>query len=260
LSEGLHPRADELDDLSTLEFLEVMHAEDGGAVAAIRPHLHDIARAAEAIVGRLRKGGRLHYFGAGSSGHIARLDAFECPTTFGVANDLVQAHSADAPHEEDDRELGLQSARDAGLGDTDVVVGISAGGRTRFVLGALDEAESRGSLRIAIVCNAGSPVGRAADIAIEVDTGPEVIAGSTRLKAGTVQKLVLNMVSTTVFTRMGRTHRGRMVGVVASNEKLRDRAARIVADLSGVPLDEARRRLDDAGGDVRAALAAVRRS
>jgi N-acetylmuramic acid 6-phosphate etherase len=113
-------------------------------------------------------------------------------------------------------------------------------------------------LRIAITCNPGSPLGEAADITIEVPTGPEVIAGSTRLKAGTVQKLLLNMLSTAVFTRLGRTHRGRMVGVIAGNDKLRDRAVRIVADLTGLPLDEARRRLDAAGGDIRTVLGAVR--
>jgi N-acetylmuramic acid 6-phosphate etherase len=253
VSETLHPRADELDGLSTLEFLEVMHAEDGNAVAAMRPQLPGIARAVEEIAERLRSGGRLHYFGVGSSGLIAKLDAAECPATFGVEGDLVQAHSADDP-QEDDPDLGRDAARDAGVGPRDVAVGLSASGRSAYVVGALEHARANGALRVAITSHPGSPAAHLADIAIEVVSGPEVIAGSTRLKAGTVQKLVLNMLSTAVFTRLGRTHRGRMVGVIASNEKLRARAARIVADLSGVSLEEARRRLDETGGDVRAAL------
>lgn len=258
MSESLHPRADELDELSALEFLEVMHAEDAVAVAALRPQLPNIARAVEKIAERLQAGGRLHYFGVGSSGLIAELDAAECPATFGVANDVVQAHSALEP-QEDDRELGHQAARGVRLGPKDSVVGLSASGRSAYVLGALEHARDIGSLRVAITSHPGSPAAGLAEIAIEVASGPEVIAGSTRLKAGTVQKLVLNMLSTAVFTRLGRTHRGRMVGVVASNEKLRARAARIVADLSGVSFDEARRRLDESGGDVRAALDGARR-
>jgi len=253
MSETLHPRADELDGLTTLEFLEVMHAEDANAVAAMRPQLASIATAVEAIAERLRSGGRLHYFGVGSSGLIAKLDAAECPATFGVEGDLVQAHSADDP-QEDDPDLGRNAAREAGVGPRDVAVGLSASGRSAYVVGALEHARANGALTVAITSHPGSPAAGLADMAIEVVSGPEVIAGSTRLKAGTVQKLVLNMLSTAVFTRLGRTHRGRMVGVIASNEKLRARAARIVADLSGVTLEEARRRLDETGGDVRAAL------
>jgi N-acetylmuramic acid 6-phosphate etherase len=254
MSENLHPRADELDELSVLEFVTLMHAEDRSAVAAIGPQLDDIARAVEAISGRLGSGGRMHYFGAGTSGLVAAMDAAECPVTFGIPEDAVQAHTV-ADFGEDDRVAGQEVVAQAGLGSRDVAVGISASGRTRFVLGALEDARSRGALTIALTCNRPSPMGRAADIAIEVETGPEVIAGSTRLKAGTVQKLVLNMLSTAAFTRLGHTRRGRMVGVVPSNEKQRERAARIIADLSGLSIEEARERLDVAGGDIRAALA-----
>lgn len=253
MSEKVHPRADELDSLSPLEFVELMHAEETAAVAAIRPQLVHVARAVEEISQRLRAGGRLHYFGAGSSGLIAELDAAECPGTFGAPPDMVQAHAALDP-EEDDRALGAGAASEANLRPGDVVVGLSASGRTAYVLGAMEVAKSGGSFRIAITAHPGSNLARLADVAIEVASGPEVIAGSTRLKAGTVQKLVLNMLSTAVFTRLGRTYRGRMVGVVASNEKLRARAASIVADLAGISMDEARRRLDEARGDVRAAL------
>lgn len=258
MSEDVHARADELDELSALELVQLMQVEDAAAVEAVKPQLEHIARAIEEIAERLDSGGRLHYFGAGSSGRIAQLDASEIPVTFGVAPDLVQAHSVDEPHQEDDRGLGVAAAVGARLRPEDAAVGISASGRTAYVLGALTMARDAGSLRVAITSNPGSSLAHLADIAIEVASGPEVIAGSTRLKAGTVQKLVLNMLSTAVFTRLGRTRRGRMVGVVASNEKLRNRAARIVADLTGVSLAEARKRLDEAGGDVRAALDGVR--
>ncbi len=205
----------------------------------LRPHLRQVARAVEEIAERMGAGGGLHYFGAGTSGFIAKLDAAECPVTFGVAADLVQAHSADEPDLEDDRRLGVAAATHAGLGRHDAVVGISASGRTAYVLRAFDRAGADGALRVAVTCNPGSPLARAADVAIDVETGPEVIAGSTRLKAGTVQKLVLNMLSTAVFARLARTHRGRMVGVVTSNDKLRARAA-VNGDL-GVVLAEARR-------------------
>ena len=259
MSEEVHPRADELDGLSALDLVRLMHEEDEHAVAAIAPHLDDVARAVEAVADRIRSGGRLHYFGAGTSGLIAALDAAECPATFGVGEDTVQAHTALEAGQEDDRGLGQEAARSATLRPGDAAVGVSAGGRTAFVLGALEEATARGTLTVALTCNPRSRMSRGVDIAIEVETGPEVVAGSTRLKAGTVQKLVLNMLSTAVFTRLGHTHRGRMVGVVAGNEKLRARAARIVSDLTGVSVDEARKRLDEAGGDVRAVLAGVRR-
>jgi N-acetylmuramic acid 6-phosphate etherase len=258
MSEQVHPRADELDDLTAREFLDVMHAEDARAVEAIAPHLDEIAEVVERVAERLRGGGSLHYFGAGTSGMIARLDAAECPATFGVADDVVQAHFVEDAAGEDDVALGRAHALK--LSAKDAAVAISASGKTSYARGAIEQASRAHALTVAITSNPGSPLGAAADVAVEIATGPEVIAGSTRLKAGTVQKLVLNMLSTAVFTRLGRTHRGRMVGVVAANSKLRDRAAQIVADLAGVSLVEARTRLDEAGGDIRAALAGVRAS
>ena len=258
MSEHVHPRADELDDLSAREFLDVMHAEDVRAVQAVAAHLDSIAEVVEKIAARLGAGGKLHYFGAGTSGMIARLDAAECPATFGVADDVVVAHFVEDAADEDDASLGRAHA--AKLSAKDVAVGISASGRTSYARGALESAAKVHALTVAVTSNPGSPLGDAADLAIQVATGPEVIAGSTRLKAGTVQKLVLNMLSTAVFTRLGHTHRGRMVGVVAGNTKLRERAAQIVADLAGVSLEDARARLDEAGGDIRAALRGVRAS
>ena len=258
MSEELHPRADELDELSPYELVALMHAEDHNAVSAIAPELERISEAVEAIADRIRAGGRLHYFGAGTSGLIAAMDASECPATFGVDPDLVQAHTADEPDEEDDRGLGQSAASAARVSPRDAAVGISASGRTAFVIGALEEATARRALTVAVTCNRLSRMGRGVDIAIEVETGPEVIAGSTRLKSGTVQKLVLNMLSTGVFTRLAHTHRGRMVGVVASNQKLRARAARVVADLAGVSTGDAERVLTEAGGSAKLAIVMLR--
>ncbi|HKV88423.1 MAG TPA: N-acetylmuramic acid 6-phosphate etherase, partial [Candidatus Dormibacteraeota bacterium] len=233
MSEEAHPRADELDELGTLGLIEVMNAEDRRAVEAVRARLPAIAEAVEGIVERLRSGGGLHYFGAGTSGRLAALDAAECPATFGVSPALVQAHVEDG-EEEDDAHLGATSAWRSGLARGDAAVGISASGRTPVVLAAIEHAKAAGALVVAITCAPGSPLGEVADVSIEVETGPEVIAGSTRLKAGTVQKVVLNMISTAVFTRLGHTYRGRMVDVRISNDKLRARAERTVVQLAGV--------------------------
>lgn len=258
MSETAHPRADELGTLSTLELLEVMHGEDRNAVDAVSQGLGQIAHAIEQIAARLRSGGRLHYFGAGTSGRLAALDAAECPLTFGVDADMVQAHDAGDGESEDDQRQGREAAHRAGLSPRDAVVGVSASGRTAYVLAALSEARAAGALVVGLSCAPGSPLGAAADIAIEIETGPEVIAGSTRLKAGTVQKLTLNMISTGVFTRLGHTYRGRMVDVVAANDKLRQRATRIVNDLSGAPRDQVDRALADAHGSAKVAILMLR--
>jgi N-acetylmuramic acid 6-phosphate etherase len=257
LSEKAHPRADELSALSTLELLEIMHTEDRHAVVAVHSSLGQIADAVDQVATRLRQGGHLHYFGAGTSGQLAALDAAECPATFGVNPSMVQAHYVEDVSE-DDRDKGREAARQARLGPGDAAVGVSAGGRTAFVMAALEVARASGALVVGLSCAPGSPLGAAADIAIEVETGPEVIAGSTRLKAGTVQKVVLNMISTGVFTRLGHTYRGRMVGVVGANEKLRDRATRIVNDLSGAPRDQVDRALAEAHGSAKVAILMLR--
>ena len=258
MSESPHPRADELSKLSTRELLTIMHGEDRRALAAVEAHLDAVAAAVEAIAGRLRKGGRLHYFGAGTSGRLAALDAAECAPTFGIPAESVQAHDAGDGEAEDDDRRGAAEARKAGVRPVDAVVGVSAGGRTAYVLAALAAARRSGSLVIGISCSPGSPLGAAADLAIEVETGAEVIAGSTRLKAGTVQKVVLNMLSTGVFTLLGHTYRGRMIDVVASNEKLRGRAARIVADLTGATAPRVEGALADAGGSAKLAILILR--
>ncbi|HYL08042.1 MAG TPA: N-acetylmuramic acid 6-phosphate etherase [Candidatus Udaeobacter sp.] len=260
MSEDVHPRADELDSLTSLELVELMQEEDQRAVAGVKAELPRIAEAVERLAGALRAGGRLHYFGAGTSGRIAALEAAECPATFGVTADLVRAHVPPDGKAEDDHELGRSTAVQLGLGPNDAVVGVSASGSTRYAVGAFEEAARAGALRVAVTCRRGSALARLADVAVEVETGPEVIAGSTRLKAGTVQKVVVNMIGTAVFTRLGHTHRGRMVSVVASNAKLRTRAVRIVADLAAVSERDAKRALIESDGDVKVAIVMARRS
>lgn len=259
MSENVHPRADELESLTTLELVQLMDAEELRAHEAIHPQLAEIARAVDAIAERLRSGGRLHYFGAGTSGRIAVLDAAECPATFGIAPDLVQAHEGGDDAQEDDEHLGRDHAVDSGVGAGDVALGISASGTTAYVLSAIAASKAAGATVVALTCAPGSPFGQAADIAIEVETGPEVIAGSTRLKAGTVQKVILNMISTGVFTRLGHTYRGRMVNVVATNDKRRARAARLVAELGGTSTELAAHALTEARGNAKAAILMLRR-
>jgi len=258
MSENAHPSAEVLDALTTTELLKIMHREDLRAVESVQAALPAIAEAVEQISARLRSGGRLHSFGAGTSGRLATLDAAECPTTFGVAPDLVQAHAAGDGVAEDDHGKGTDDARRASLGPRDVAVGVSASGRTAYVLAAVAEARRAGALVVGMSCAPGSPLGAAADIAIEVDSGPEVVAGSTRLKAGTAQKVILNMISTGVFTRLGHTYRGRMVDVVAANEKLRGRAARMVRELTGCSDDRVDAALHDAGGSAKLAIMMLR--
>jgi len=258
MNEAAHARADDMDRLTVRELLELMHVEDKQAVEAVYAALDPIGDAVQQIAERLRSGGRLHYFGAGTSGRLAALDAAECPATFGVSPDLVQAHAAGDGGAEDDSQMGAADARAASLGPRDAVVGVSASGRTAYVLAAVAEARRAGALVVGLSCAPGSPLGATADIAIEVDAGPEVIAGSTRLKAGTAQKTALNMISTGVFTRLGHTYRGRMVDVVTANEKLRGRARRIVRELTGCSDDKVEAALHDAGGNAKLAILMLR--
>jgi N-acetylmuramic acid 6-phosphate etherase len=258
MSEDPHAKSADLDSMSTRDLLEVMNAEDARAMAAVRSRLADVARAVDLIAARLREGGRLHYFGAGTSGRLAALDAAECGPTFGIDAGLVSAHCADDGAAEDDRALGMEHVTAAKLSSRDAAVLVSASGTTPYVLGAAEQLRSAGTLVVALACADGSPLARAADVAIEIDAGPEVIAGSTRLKAGTVQKVVLNMLSTGVFTRLGHTYRGRMVGVAAANDKQRGRAVRQVAELTGVSRQEAERALARSDWSSKVAILVLR--
>ena len=256
MSEDVHPHSDRLDAMSTQEVVQVMHAEDRRAVEAVAPHLDRIAAAIDAIASRVRAGGNLHYFGAGTSGRIAELDAAEVAPTFGV--DPVRAHAAGDGAAEDDADLGMSDSRAAGLTAGDAVVGVSASGRTAYVLAAMKEARAKGAMVVGFSCATNTPLGELADVAIEIETGPEVIAGSTRLKSGTVQKVVLNMISTGVFVRLGHTYRGRMTGVVAANAKLHRRAVKLIHDLTGVPPADAEMTLVAANGSAKAAVLMLR--
>ena len=260
--EDVHERADEVHRLEVPELLRLMTAEDGSVALAVAAQVAEVARAVEGITARIRSGGRLHYFGAGSSGRLAAVDALECPGTFGVAPDLVSAHLPGGPEGfwnaedslEDRADLGARDAVAAAIGASDAVVGISASGETPYTLAALRQAGAAAALTVAVTGVAGSSMAREAAVAIEVPTGAEVVAGSTRLKAGTAQKMVLNMLSTATFTRLGHVYRGRMIDVQATNEKLRGRAGRIVRELTGAEPDAAHRALQSAGGSARLAV------
>ena len=255
----------DLDQMTALEIAAVMNQEDRKVPLAIEKALPQIAQTIEAVEASFRQGGRLFYIGAGTSGRLGVLDASECPPTFGVDPGMVVGLIAGGdralrfPIEgaEDDRELCVKDLKEHDLCAKDTLVGIAASGRTPYVLGGLDYARSLGAVTAAIACNKGSEVGRAADIAIEVEVGPEVLTGSTRLKSGTAQKLIVNMISTGAMVRIGKAYHNLMVDVVQSNEKLQVRAENIVMEATGVERTEARRTIDAAGGSVKTAITMV---
>lgn len=239
-----------------------MNREDARVARAVARALPAIARAVDVIAPRLARGGRLIYVGAGTSGRLAVLDAAECPPTFGVPARTVQALIAGGRRAltravegaEDSAALGARELARRRVTSRDAVVGLTASGTTPYVLGALRAARRRGAATIAVTSNPGTPATRAAQIAIVVRTGPEIIAGSTRLKAGTAQKLVLNMLSTAAMVRLGRAWNGWMTGVALTNRKLRARGLRILRQAAGASASEARRALRLAGHSLPAAL------
>lgn len=261
-TESLNPRSAELDMMSALDIVTLMNDEDATVPAAIRPALPAIAAAVDDITGRLREGGRLVYAGAGTSGRLAVLDAVECVPTFSVPPTLVTAlmaggHAAltaSIEGAEDDATAARADVATADVGPTDALVGIAASGTTTYVLAAIEEARRRGAVTVAISNNAPAPILEAADHAIAAVTGPEVLAGSTRLKAGTAQKLILNMLSTATMVRLGKVYGNRMVDVAVTNKKLRARAEGIVADLVGCAPDAASELLDAADENVKVAV------
>ena len=263
LTEQANPASASIDALSTEEMLRVINAEDRGVAEAVAKEIPAIARAVDAIVARFQSGGRLFYIGAGTSGRLGVLDASECPPTFGVKADLVQgiiaggerALSRATEASEDDPASGARDLTARGFTAHDALVGIAASGRTPYVLGAVAEARRLGAVTVGISCTPDSELARAAEIAITPLVGPEVIAGSTRMKAGTAQKLVLNMLSTGAFIRMGYVYGNLMVNVQPTNAKLADRARRIVAQAAGVSAERAGELLEAAGENVRAAIA-----
>jgi N-acetylmuramic acid 6-phosphate etherase len=246
-TEARNPASERLDELSTLEMLRVMQAADAEAVAAVERELPRIAAAVDAIAARIEAGGRLFYLGAGTSGRLGVLDASECPPTYNTPPELVQGIIAggDAAlrrsieRAEDNPSLGAGDLEEHDFGGGDVLVGIAASGRTPYVLGGLEHARKLGALTIGLTCVPGSPVATAAEMTIVPATGPEVVTGSTRMKAGTATKLVLNMLSTGALVRLGYVYRNLMVNVQPTNTKLADRAARIVAAITGLGYDAA---------------------
>ncbi|MEU6408976.1 N-acetylmuramic acid 6-phosphate etherase [Microbispora sp. NPDC046933] len=266
-TEQSDPRYSGIDTLPTDEIARLMNAGDAAVPAAVGRAVPAISTAIDAIAARMADGGRLLYVGAGTSGRLAVLDASECPPTFGTHPDLVQGIIAggeaalvrSVEGAEDDVEAGAAVIRDKHTGPLDSVVGISASGRAPYVVAAVEQARRLGALTVGLACNTGTPLARAADHAIEVIVGPEVVTGSTRLKAGTAQKLVLNMISTITMIRSGRTYGNFMVDVVASNSKLVDRAARIVSDITGTQVPRAREVLESAGRDVKTAVVMIER-
>ncbi len=265
VSEQTNVLTHDLDLRTTQEVVRLMHIEDRRAVAAVDRVLPEIALAIDAIAARMRRGGRLIYVGGGTSGRLGVLDASECPATFnappeqvvGVMAGGVQALLFNGEHHEDDSEAGCRAMSALAVNSLDSVVGITASGRTPFTLGALEEARRRGALTIALVCNLPAPLAQITDHVIAPLVGPEVLAGSTRLKAGTAQKLVLNMLSTAVMVRLGKTYGNLMIDVRPDNEKLRDRARRIVAQICHVSQEEAAAALESAQGDLKAAVVCI---
>ncbi len=252
----------DLDKLSALEIAKVINAEDSKVAGVVERALPQIARAIDAIANALADGGRLFYVGAGTSGRVAALDASECPPTFDTDPRTVQyviaggdralAEAVEA--NEDSRALGRRDLMRKRVTKKDVVVGIAASGRTPYTIAALEYARERGAATIALSCNANSPLEQAADIGIVVEVGPEVVAGSTRLKAGTAQKLVLNMLSTGAMARLGYIYGNLMVNLHLKNEKLSERALTILESAAGIDREAAKNALTAAGMSVPVAL------
>jgi N-acetylmuramic acid 6-phosphate etherase len=251
--------ADRFSDLelrSTRELVSLLNEEDATVAGAVAEAGDELAAAIDAIAARLERGGRLVYVGAGSSGRLAALDAAECAPTFGPTPE-VAAVFVDGGDGEDDRARGAADVRALGLRANDALVAVSASGSTPYTVAALEAATETGALRVAVVCAHASALGALAEHEVAVVVGPEAIAGSTRLKAGTAQKLVLNAISTVTMVRLGRTYAGLMVGVAPENEKLRARARRNLALASGAAEDDVAAALDAAGGDARVALVSL---
>jgi N-acetylmuramic acid 6-phosphate etherase len=252
----------DLDRKSALEIAGIINAEDAKVAAAVKGALRHIAQAIDLIAAALSQGGRLIYVGTGTSGRIAALDAVECPPTFDVNPRMVQFIIAGGPKalgaaveaDEDSRELGRKEIAKKKPTNKDVVVGIAASGRTPFTIAAIKYARAHGAKTVAVVCNPKSPLGKAAHVSIVAEVGAEVVAGSTRMKAGTAQKMILNMLSTGAMTRLGYVYGNLMVNLHTKNEKLLERAVGILEEAAGLKRAAARKLLAAAGGRVPLAL------
>jgi N-acetylmuramic acid 6-phosphate etherase len=262
ITEQENPRTQTLSSLPATEIIRLMNEEDACVAAAVGRVLGDVARAVEGIVERTKAGGKLFYVGTGTSGRLGVLDASECPPTFGVPPELVQGIIAGGYEalyraveaSEDDKEAGARDAESRGVTGRDALVGIAASGRTPYTIGAVEYARGIGAFTVAVTCAPGSPIAEAVEVAIVPVVGPEVIAGSTRLKAGTAQKMVLNMISTAALVRLGYVTGNRMTNLQARNLKLRSRSLRILSAEAGFDERAAVEALELAGGDLRVAL------
>ncbi|CAA9586882.1 MAG: N-acetylmuramic acid 6-phosphate etherase [uncultured Thermomicrobiales bacterium] len=264
-TERANPRTARIDEAATADILRLMNDEDARVAAAVRATIPQIARAVDELAARIGRGGHLLLFGAGTSGRLAALDAAEWPPTFGTPPELARAFIAGGPialtqaveGAEDRAELGQEDVRTAGVGPDDLALAISASGGAPYVLGAMREARVRGAFTVGLTCRAGSPLEAMVDVAIVPLVGPEVLAGSSRLKAGTAQKLVLNMLSTATMVRLGKVYRNLMIDVQPTNTKLRARAVRIVQGATGATPEAAAAALA-AAGDTRSAIVMLR--
>ncbi|MBQ6655517.1 MAG: N-acetylmuramic acid 6-phosphate etherase [Erysipelotrichaceae bacterium] len=251
-----------IDEMSTLEILQTINRADRSVPEAIGKKLDVIAEVVDVIVEKIKNGGKLFYIGAGTSGRLGFLDAAECPPTYGVDEKTVQGIMCGGfsalykakEGAEDDRQMAVEDVRKYEVSDKDVLVGIAASGRTPYTIAALDYANKLGAVTIALTCNEGSELGKTAQYAIEIVTGPEVISGSTRMKAGTAQKLVLNMISTTVFVRLGRAYNNLMVQAKATNAKLVQRSHNNLMRATGCSAEEADELYRCTGGDLKKAI------
>ena len=262
ITEQENPRSQNLSSLPAAEIVALMNEEDALVAGAVKLVLGDVAKAVDETVARLAKGGRLFYTGTGTSGRLGVLDASECPPTFGVSPELVQgviAGSYDACHRaveasEDDADAGASDLKEREFSSGDVLVGIAASGRTPYTVGAVKYARSIGAFTVALTCVPGSAITQAAELSIVSVVGPEVLTGSSRLKAGTAQKMVLNMISTATMVGLGYVSGNRMSNMQARNVKLRDRAVRIIIAETGLDHDAAAAALESAGENLRVAL------
>lgn len=253
--------------MSALEIVQAMNSEDKNVAETVKLALPEIAEAVHLIADRLRQGGRLFYVGAGTSGRLGVMDAAECPPTFGVSPELIQgiiaggvtALTDEIEGVEDDLGAGEAVMKNAGVNVKDVVLGISASGNTPFVLAAMDYAKQQGSARIGLACEMNSVLLKNVDVAICVPVGPEILYGSTRLKAGSAQKMILNMLSTAVMVKLGKVYKNHMVDLQVSNIKLLQRAELMVAELGEVPQETAAKLLKETGNNVKTAIVMAKR-
>lgn len=262
ITEQVNQRTRNLDTLSTLEMMQLMNEEDQRVAFAVKKVLPQIAMAVDQIRSTLSNNGRLFYIGAGTSGRLGILDAAECPPTFGTRPEQVQGIIAGGEQAlrhaiegvEDSSLQGEADLKERQFSSVDLLIGIAASGRTPYVRGALAYAQRKDAISVAITCNPGSPLGKQADIAIEVDVGPEILLGSTRLKAGTAQKMILNMLSTGAMVGLGKVYQNLMVDLQPTNQKLRQRALRLIQLATGVKQEEASHAFTLSGEETKTAI------